>query len=269
MLNPRWCNVEPTRRTKLLNPRWCNVEPTLMQCWPHADAMLNPHAGPSCWTHTDAMLNPRWCNVEPTLMQCWTHTDAMLNPHAGPSCWTHAGPMQWPLKEVGARMRFPNAWLPWWVWHVHAYTTYAMTKIAYIRIDMHLHTKIATMLGRHSTSLWLLSLYYARTLTYACEASRPSWILVHQFVTSMWESGVYQASPLLISTFLYQWSTSGTATWCQYYVFRVGQNRIYTPYMTVYFVISLPKSPYIHRIYMVLVNPIYVVYALYCVLNVL
>ena len=30
---------------------------------------------------------------------------------------------------------------------------------------------------------------------------------------------------------------------------RVGQNRIYTPYMTVYFVISLPKSPYIHRKY--------------------
>jgi hypothetical protein len=36
---------------------------------------------------------------------------------------------------------------------------------------------------------------------------------------------------------------------------RVGQNRIYTPYMTVYFVISLPKSPYIHRIFMVLANP--------------
>jgi hypothetical protein len=36
---------------------------------------------------------------------------------------------------------------------------------------------------------------------------------------------------------------------------RVGQNRIYTPYMTVYLVISLPKMPYIHRIYMVLANP--------------
>jgi len=38
---------------------------------------------------------------------------------------------------------------------------------------------------------------------------------------------------------------------------RVGQNRIYTPYMTVYFMISLPKIPYIHRIYMVLANPRY------------
>jgi hypothetical protein len=41
---------------------------------------------------------------------------------------------------------------------------------------------------------------------------------------------------------------------------RVGQNRIYTPYMTVCMVISLPKIPYIHRIYMVLVlaNPTHV-----------
>jgi hypothetical protein len=36
---------------------------------------------------------------------------------------------------------------------------------------------------------------------------------------------------------------------------RVGQNRINTPYMTVYLVISLPKIPYTHRIYMVLANP--------------
>jgi len=35
----------------------------------------------------------------------------------------------------------------------------------------------------------------------------------------------------------------------------VGQNRIYAPYMTVYLIESLPKTPYIHRIYMVLVNP--------------
>ena len=39
---------------------------------------------------------------------------------------------------------------------------------------------------------------------------------------------------------------------------RVDQNRIYTPYMTVYLMISLPKVPYIHRIYMVLANPTYV-----------
>jgi negative regulator of sigma E activity len=38
---------------------------------------------------------------------------------------------------------------------------------------------------------------------------------------------------------------------------RVGQNRIYTPYMAVYLVIPLPKIPYMHRIYMVLTNSIY------------
>ena len=36
---------------------------------------------------------------------------------------------------------------------------------------------------------------------------------------------------------------------------RVGQNRMYTPHMTVYLVISLPKVSYIHRICIVLANP--------------
>jgi hypothetical protein len=45
---------------------------------------------------------------------------------------------------------------------------------------------------------------------------------------------------------------------------RVGQNRIYTPYMTVYLVISLPKIPYIHRIYMVLANPIHMLPTIMC-----
>ena len=38
-------------------------------------------------------------------------------------------------------------------------------------------------------------------------------------------------------------------------IYRVGQNCLYTPYMTVYLMISLSKIPYIHRIYMVLANP--------------
>jgi len=42
---------------------------------------------------------------------------------------------------------------------------------------------------------------------------------------------------------------------CSSYVYRVGHDRIYTPYKTIYLVISLPKVPYIHRIYMVLANP--------------
>jgi len=31
---------------------------------------------------------------------------------------------------------------------------------------------------------------------------------------------------------------------------RVGQNRIYTSYMTAYLVISQPELPYVHRVYM-------------------
>jgi len=33
---------------------------------------------------------------------------------------------------------------------------------------------------------------------------------------------------------------------CRSELLRVGQNRIYTPYMTVYLVSSLPKIPYIY-----------------------
>ena len=54
----------------------------------------------------------------------------------------------------------------------------------------------------------------------------------------------------------------GVFTWWEClrgFICRVGQNRICTPYMTVYLVIFLPKIPYIHRIYMVLANPIYMI----------
>jgi len=41
-------------------------------------------------------------------------------------------------------------------------------------------------------------------------------------------------------------------------IYRVGQNRIFTPYMTVYLVISLPKILHTHRIYTVPANPTYI-----------
>ena len=48
--------------------------------------------------------------------------------------------------------------------------------------------------------------------------------------------------------------------WVCLHVFcRVGQNHICTPCMTVHLVIFLPKLPYMHRIFMVLVNPIVLV----------
>jgi len=43
-----------------------------------------------------------------------------------------------------------------------------------------------------------------------------------------------------------------------YDMYKVGQNRVYTTYMTVYLVIFLPKTPHIHWIYMILANPRYV-----------
>ena len=49
-------------------------------------------------------------------------------------------------------------------------------------------------------------------------------------------------------------------------MFRVGQNRIYAPYMTVYLVVSLPKIPYIHRIYMVLAHSTHVCLGTRCLL---
>ena len=50
---------------------------------------------------------------------------------------------------------------------------------------------------------------------------------------------------------------------CTAHMRRFGQNRIYTTYMTVFLVISLPKMPHIHRIYiyMVLANPTHTVLA--------
>jgi hypothetical protein len=39
---------------------------------------------------------------------------------------------------------------------------------------------------------------------------------------------------------------SAALPWTLYHKNRIGQNRIYTPYMTVYLLISLPKLPYIY-----------------------
>jgi hypothetical protein len=46
--------------------------------------------------------------------------------------------------------------------------------------------------------------------------------------------------------------------------YRVGQNRIYTPHITVHLAIFLPKIPYKHRIYMVLANPTLLFCFLFC-----
>jgi len=42
------------------------------------------------------------------------------------------------------------------------------------------------------------------------------------------------------------WSSCGDPSTT---IFRVGQNRIYTRYMTIYLTRSLPKTPYVHHVY--------------------
>ena len=44
---------------------------------------------------------------------------------------------------------------------------------------------------------------------------------------------------------------------CIHHMIKVGQSRMHAPYMAAHLVISLPKLPYIHRVYMVLANPTY------------
>ena len=44
-------------------------------------------------------------------------------------------------------------------------------------------------------------------------------------------------------------------SWYRVYIYRVGQNQIYTPYLTVHLVIFLPRIPCVHRKYMVQANP--------------
>jgi len=42
---------------------------------------------------------------------------------------------------------------------------------------------------------------------------------------------------------------SAAPFWSHLLIHRVGQHCLYTPYITVYLVIALPKIPYIHRVY--------------------
>jgi hypothetical protein len=68
---------------------------------------------------------------------------------------------------------------------------------------------------------------------------------------------VVLANPIYIVYILYFWQGEYQTYGRIRCIIRVGHNRIYAPYMTVYIVTFLPNIPYIHRIYMVLANPMY------------
>jgi hypothetical protein len=71
-------------------------------------------------------------------------------------------------------------------------------------------------------------------------------------ICTMWPYSAWTPQGALLARWMEDWP--------RYRICRVGQNRIYTPYMTVHLVIFLPKLPYIHRIYMVQANPTYLLY---------
>ena len=54
--------------------------------------------------------------------------------------------------------------------------------------------------------------------------------------------------------------------WPTLHMHKVGQDRMYTPYLTVYWVISLPIY-HIHTVYMVLANPTHITYLLITLLR--
>jgi len=72
-----------------------------------------------------------------------------------------------------------------------------------------------------------------------------------------WLAGCLKSGPHVLHVGLQLWERNvtrvGQSRTCTHrvwlYICKVGQNRINTPYMVVYLVISLPKIPYIHRIY--------------------
>ena len=120
--------------------------------------------------------------------------------------------------------------------HTHTYThTHAHT---------HAHTHIHTHAHKHT-----------HTHTHTHNARRPATLLYREGVLQI------QPGPRSCPEVLW-WSEPSTLAGslltpirshrCE--MRRVGQNRTYAPYMTVYLVISVPKIPYIHRVYMVLAS---------------
>jgi len=149
-------------------------------------------------------------------------------------------PVTWPLQEKKDDQCHDISKMPEWTLvsrpthtHTHTHTrahthTHTRTNTP-THINMHLHKNTC----RHHTM-------YNYTLV--CSQQLPN-------TTSVWcQLCLVSAKPCTLVT---SYPCCGVKQ-CMY---RVGQNCIYTPYMTVYMVNSLPKIPYTHRIFMVLANP--------------
>ena len=96
----------------------------------------------------------------------------------------------------------------------------------------------------------LLCIGLARTIYMYTVYIRYFWLGNHQIYGVYIRIYTVLASPTYAPSFAIHRVNDPTAGVC-----RVGQNRVYTPCMTVYLVILLPNILYIHRMYLVLANP--------------
>ena len=115
--------------------------------------------------------------------------------------------------------------------------------------------------------LWLCAGYYycvqatraAYFVLCVCRLQEPPWLAV----TYQWRNVSWQ--PWQHNHFWRRALGRSRELWCPgvcmcvlMCICEVGQNCIYSLYMTVYLVVSLPQIPYLHRIYMVLADQMYV-----------
>ena len=86
----------------------------------------------------------------------------------------------------------------------------------------------------------LLCKILRRSITACCHISVCRALTALCVCLYVMQARVHQPEPVCLSN---------ASTWCFPHTHRVGQNRTYTPYMTVCMVIILLKIPYVHRIY--------------------
>jgi len=163
-------------------------------------------------------------------MEAWVH----IHTHAWRHEYIHAHTRAWRHAHTRAQIHTNSTeGLPWplqplW-WHQHSWKLWGCPSSSQLHTScVWLHVKKSKTFWQCQCS-WSKAVYLPLTEAVCRQASSDH----------MDQRKGYTPSPLS-------------------HMFRVGQDRIYTPYMTVYLVISLPKIPYIHRIYMVLANPTHV-----------
>jgi len=141
--------------------------------------------------------------------------------------------------------------------HTHARArTHAHTH-KHTHIRSHTHTYIHTRTHTHNTHTnahtHTHTHTHARTHTYRHTHIHTTHTHTHRWGPMTFVKLTHQAMRQAVARMLQNCEVGTDVK--KFISIRVGQNRIYAPYMTVYMVISVPKIPYMHYIYMVLANP--------------